>query len=75
MVHVGRVNGHCQWCGRDECTLPNGKSLTFRCVDLTRVQTEERAEIVKWLRETGRYDNPWHLGDAADAIEKGEHLK
>ena len=30
--------------------------------------------IVKWLRETGRYDNPWNLDDVADSIERGEHL-
>ena len=34
----------------------------------------ERARVVAWLRETGRYDNPWHLGDAADCIERGEHV-
>ena len=34
----------------------------------------ERARVVAWLRETGRYDNPWHLSDAADCIEKGEHV-
>jgi hypothetical protein len=31
----------------------------------------ERACVVAWLRETGRYDNPWHLLDVADAIERG----
>ena len=34
----------------------------------------ERSRVVAWLRETGRYDNPWHLGDAADCIERGEHV-
>jgi hypothetical protein len=40
----------CKWCGREDCVLPNLKSLTFRCVDLTRVQQEERDGIIDWLR-------------------------
>jgi hypothetical protein len=34
----------------------------------------ERVHVLRWLRETGRYDNPWNLGDAADCIERGEHV-
>lgn len=41
---------------------------------IQRGRAEERTSIVAWLRETGRYDNPWHLGDAADCIERGEHV-
>ena len=40
----------CPWCGRDVCTLPNGKSLTFRCVDLTHAQDMERDRVAVWLR-------------------------
>jgi hypothetical protein len=51
---------------------------TTLCRDRLKAQrdearADERARIVKWLRETGRYDGPWNLGDAADAIERGEH--
>ena len=34
----------------------------------------ERARVVAWLTETGRYDNPWNLVDVAYAIERGEHM-
>ena len=34
----------------------------------------ERLRVVSWLRETGRYDNPWCLGDVADAIARCDHV-
>lgn len=34
----------------------------------------ERARVVKWLREQGRYSNPHNLDDVADAIERGDHV-
>jgi hypothetical protein len=47
----------------------HGVALAIDCVACT-----ERACVVRWLRETGRYDNPWNLSDVADAIERGEHM-
>jgi hypothetical protein len=46
-----------------------------RCTELLLENREQRARIVAWLRETGRYDNPWNLSDVADAIERGDHVK
>jgi hypothetical protein len=43
------------------------------------IRADERARIVKWLRDEGKFthgDNPERRVDAcADAIERGEHLK
>jgi hypothetical protein len=41
---------------------------------IQRGRKEGREAIVKWLRDTARHDNPWHLGDAADCIEQLAHL-
>ena len=63
----------CPQCGRAEMA-----NVTHPCSPQITIFEEgvraERARVVAWLRETGRYANPWHLGDAADCIERGEHV-
>jgi hypothetical protein len=50
-----------------------------RLGDYAQGLQDEQDAIVKWLRETGRYDNPWNLADVADAVlydrvAKGERV-
>ena len=68
----------CPTCTGDVLTClacgVNGVGIGFEHECDPLAAKTERSRVVKWLRETGRYDNPWNLGDVADAIERGEHL-
>ena len=67
--HVGALTCAEHKC---RCAYAIGETPPSRTLEVRA--PVERQRIVTWLRETGRYDNPWNLSDVADAIERGEHM-
>ena len=50
--------------------------LTAKALDEQAIRADERAKIVAFLREYAepRDEGTWHINDAADRIERSEHL-
>lgn len=52
--------------------FPSGAEVHVErlAVLLDAVRAEDRARIVAWLRDTGRYSNLWNLDEVADLLER-----
>ena len=64
----------CDICNQHIWINQGTASVHTACLDAIRA--DERAKIVAFLREYAepRDEGTWHINDAADRIERSEHL-